>query len=309
MTAFDFTSPERRENIRHVITQLLSLGIVPIINENDAVSANQGYAILKYFYTSIFLAVTRYLFPSLPLFRYQLYGNSFSDNDSLASMVAVEMGANLLILLTDVEGVYDRPPKDPEAKLIDVFSVETGFEVGEKSLQGRGGMGAKVSSALNAAHGGVQAVIIAAGWKGGIIESIMRGEKVGTLFLHNTDGAALDPAAASTILADSKDDHIQGIAKSARDGGRQLQALSSQERSAILETLAEMLSARSTDILAANEMDLEIAKASKISLQMLKRLKLTSEKISTLVDGIRAIAAQEEPLGQVCYKKKKKSKY
>jgi delta-1-pyrroline-5-carboxylate synthetase len=42
VTAFDFTSPERRENIRHVITQLLALGIVPIINENDAVSANQG---------------------------------------------------------------------------------------------------------------------------------------------------------------------------------------------------------------------------------------------------------------------------
>ncbi len=42
VTAFDFTSPERRKNITYVITQLLSLGIVPIINENDAVSANQG---------------------------------------------------------------------------------------------------------------------------------------------------------------------------------------------------------------------------------------------------------------------------
>ena len=90
---------------------------MPIINENDAVSANQGY---------------------------QTYGNSFSDNDSLASMVSVEMNAQLLIILTDVEGVFDRPPTDPDAQLIDIFTVETGFEVGEKSLQGRGGMGAKV---------------------------------------------------------------------------------------------------------------------------------------------------------------------
>ena len=74
VTAFDFTSPERRENVQHVITQLLSLGIVPIINENDAVSANQGY---------------------------QTFGNSFSDNDSLAAMVAIEMNAQVLIILTD----------------------------------------------------------------------------------------------------------------------------------------------------------------------------------------------------------------
>jgi len=47
-------------------------------------------------------------------------------------MVAVEMAAQLLIILTDVEGVFDRPPSDPEAKLIDVFTVETGFEVGGK---------------------------------------------------------------------------------------------------------------------------------------------------------------------------------
>ena len=82
---------------------LLELGIMPIINENDAVSANQGY---------------------------QLYGNSFSDNDSLASMVAVETDAHVLILLTDVEGVYDRPPTEPDASLIDIFTAETGFKEG-----------------------------------------------------------------------------------------------------------------------------------------------------------------------------------
>ena len=87
-------------------------GIIPPLNENDAVSANQGY---------------------------DTYGCSFSDNDSLASLVAVEMKAELLILLTDVHGVYDRPPNEKDAMIIDIFRESTAFEVGQKSLQGRGG--------------------------------------------------------------------------------------------------------------------------------------------------------------------------
>jgi delta-1-pyrroline-5-carboxylate synthetase len=111
VTAFDFTSPERRRNIQYVISQLLSLGIVPILNENDAVSANQGY---------------------------QLFGNSFADNDSLAALVSIEMSAQLLILLTDVAGVYDRPPTEKNASLIDVYQRDNAdIKIGDKSLQGR----------------------------------------------------------------------------------------------------------------------------------------------------------------------------
>ena len=111
VTAFDFTSPERRRNIQYVISQLLSLGIVPILNENDAVSANQGY---------------------------QLFGNSFADNDSLAALVSIEMSAQLLILLTDVAGVFDRPPTEKNASLIDVYKRENAdIKIGDKSLQGR----------------------------------------------------------------------------------------------------------------------------------------------------------------------------
>ncbi len=80
---------------------------------------------------------------------YQLFGNSFADNDSLAALVSIELSAQLLILLTDVSGVFDKPPGQPGAVLIDVFDRSTtGFTAGEKSLQGRGGMGAKVDAAL-----------------------------------------------------------------------------------------------------------------------------------------------------------------
>lgn len=122
VTSFDFTSPERRKNIQHVISQLLALGIVPLLNENDAVSANQGY---------------------------ETFGNTFSDNDSLAALVSIEMSAQLLILLTDVKGVYDRPPTESNAQIIDIYDEKKGFKVGEKSTQGRGGMGAKVHVLVN----------------------------------------------------------------------------------------------------------------------------------------------------------------
>ena len=68
----------------------------------------------------------------------------FSDNDSLASLVARETGSQLLILLTDVDGLYDKPPTAPGAKVIHTFTKAMAFELGAKSNQGRGGMGAKV---------------------------------------------------------------------------------------------------------------------------------------------------------------------
>ena len=253
VTSFDFTSPERRKNIQYVISQLLSLGIVPIINENDAVSANQGY---------------------------QTFGNSFSDNDSLSALVSIEMSAQLLIILTDVNGVYDRPPSDPNSKLIDIFTSKTGFEVGEKSLQGRGGMGAKVSAALSAVQGGVQAVVIAPGGNSAVINEIMRGDQAGTLFLQyqsNTgdadrteisSGSSCSSGGSSGGSDDSTSSggnkippggRAEEMGRAARVGSRQLQALSTQDRERILHVLADSLSERTEEILSVNAVDIENA--------------------------------------------------
>jgi glutamate 5-kinase len=78
LTQADFQSPSRLSNLQSCVDQLLAMGVIPIINENDAVSANQGY-------TS---------------------ESMFSDNDSLASLCARSFRADALLLLTDVEGVY-----------------------------------------------------------------------------------------------------------------------------------------------------------------------------------------------------------
>jgi delta-1-pyrroline-5-carboxylate synthetase len=243
VTSFDFTSPERRRNISHVISQLLSLGVVPIINENDAVSANQGY---------------------------ETYGKTFSDNDSLACIVAVEMSAQLLILLTDVKGVFDRPPTEPNAQVIDVFHTSTEFKVGDKSLQGRGGMGAKVNAAMTAIDGGVQAVVIAAGYDGETIGKVLAGEKTGTLFLqHDTTvnspmsrgGSSQQLDATVAIAEEAKPVAVDltELAKDCRAANRQLNSQSADVRNRILLLLAEKLLTQQDAILAANQLDLNEA--------------------------------------------------
>ena len=248
VTSSDFASPERRRNIQYVISQLLALGIVPLLNENDAVSANQGY---------------------------ETFGCTFSDNDSLAALVAVETNAQLLVLLTDVAGVYDRPPCEEGAQIIDIFTEKTGFKVGQKSTQGRGGMGAKVGAALSAIHGGVSAVVVAAGEDSGVIGKILNGDKVGTLFLPD---AAIDTALAPTHPSvaslsnaaavhsnEAVDAHpgrtIEEVAQAVRTSSRVLQSVPAACRTNILNKLAQYIDERQTFILSENAVDLEAAEA------------------------------------------------
>lgn len=109
VTQADFADAQRRQNLHYAIERLLSLGIVPIINENDAVSANLGYTA----------------------------DDVFSDNDSLAALCARNFGAEVLLLLTDVEGVFDKPPNEPGARKLAFYRPETSeVAIGEKSAQG-----------------------------------------------------------------------------------------------------------------------------------------------------------------------------
>jgi len=293
VTSFDFTSPERKQNIQYVISQLLALGIVPLLNENDPVSLNQGY---------------------------QTFGNTFSDNDSLAALISIEMNAHLLVLLTDVQGVFDRPPKEPGAKLIDTFyghesseSIASRFIVGEKSLQGRGGMGAKVDAALRASRGGVQAVVIAAGHEERIIDKILSGEKAGTIFLNyspdNGDPVevssptadALQPKASEAAAAEEENatDRIEALAAAVRRASRQLQGMSAAVRTKALHMVADALLASQDDLLAANAEDMIAAETSGLSGSLISRLKLTAEKLKGVVEGIRSLAETEDPIGKI----------
>ncbi len=157
----DFGHRGRYLNLRNTLHALLSLGVVPVINENDALSTAE-------------LA----FLPGEPR-------KIFGDNDRLSALVASKLDADLLILLTDVPGVYDRDPRlDPDARLLDRVEDPTqlaGAAGGPASKRSRGGMRSKVEAASIAVRSGCHAVI-ASGLEPEALGRALGGEAVGTWF-------------------------------------------------------------------------------------------------------------------------------
>lgn len=173
LTQADFQDERHLKTLSFAIERLLALGIVPIINENDAVSVidNDTEAV-------------------------------FSDNDSLAALCARAFNAEVLLLLTDVQGVYNLPPTVAGAKLIPFHHSESEVSIGEKSSLGRGGMSAKIAAAQMAVNRGsaCTACIVAAGSDLDSVRSILSteynpefGPPKGTLFA--TPGSDLETQA------------------------------------------------------------------------------------------------------------------
>ena len=268
LTKHDFDIPDRKENLANALDSLLLHGIVPIVNENDAVTAGSRRS-----------------------------GDPFNDNDGLAALVAAQMNADVLVLLTDVDGLYDRPPSEPAAQLITTFPAgEASIQFGAKSSVGRGGMEAKIDAARRALDWGVPAVVVTSGAKPNAITQVFEGKRVGTLFLENPE-----PVIAAE-MADNVGPAVAEQARACRDGSRALVNLTSDERQTVLHAVADALDANRDAILAANQADLEREKMRQLAGPLMKRLQLTSAKIDTLVAGIKSLAAQDEPIGKVLSK-------
>jgi len=163
LTDEDFSIRKRYLSLRNTLSTLLELGVIPIINENDTVSTHD-----------------------LKFYRPDGTMVSFGDNDKLAALVMSKLGADLLILLSDIDGLYDDDPRiNKNAKLIPVVNEFTpevealGFEA---SKRGRGGMKTKLEAAKIAVHSGGTA-IIANGKNPDVIDKIFNAEEVGTIFL------------------------------------------------------------------------------------------------------------------------------
>lgn len=144
---------ERRNNIQNTFNTLLSFGSVPIVNENDTISFDEI---------------------------------EFGDNDTLSAIVAEITNSDLLILLSDIEGLYNNDPrKDSKAKLISmVENIDDEIEkYASKSGtdRGTGGMVTKISAAKFATSEGID-VVIASGADPLVIRKIIEGENIGTLF-------------------------------------------------------------------------------------------------------------------------------
>lgn len=159
LTQGDFDDRVRCLNLRATLLALLRHGVVPVINENDAVSTEE---------LAFIEGATR------PV---------FGDNDKLSALVAAELNADLLVLLTDVEGIYDRNPRThADAVLIPTVYTADDIEAsGPLSAASRGGMRSKLEAARVAARSGCHAVI-ASGRRIGALEEVLSGQHTGSWF-------------------------------------------------------------------------------------------------------------------------------
>lgn len=168
LTEEDFSNRRRYLNLRSTIAQLLELHVLPVINENDTVSTAE-LEMLKGDPKDVKV--------------------NFGDNDKLSALVASKIDADLLLILTDVEGLYTADPRTgPEAKLISVvenFTAEI-EQLAESKVAGdkpgRGGIKTKLAAAKIASQSGC-ATIIASGKTDNAISRIFKGEDLGTLFM------------------------------------------------------------------------------------------------------------------------------
>ena len=164
MTKFTMTNDESRDNARHTFDELFKLDAIPVVNENDTVST---------------------------------YEIEFGDNDRLSALVTALIGADLLILLSDIDGLFtDDPNVNPDAKLIDVVpEINDKIKAMSKdsaSNVGTGGMSAKIAAAKIANNSGAD-MVIANSRDLDVIDDIMEGKKTGTLFLaHKSEDFRLE---------------------------------------------------------------------------------------------------------------------
>jgi glutamate 5-kinase len=202
LTESDFLERRRYLNLRATLQNLLRRRVVPIINENDTVSVDE----LVYLEQG-----TR------PV---------FGDNDRLSALVATKLDAELLLIITDVGGVYDRDPKaHPDARLLDRVDdpeVLAGLAAGPTAW-GRGGMQTKIEAARVASRAGCHA-IIASGSEQDQVLRALRGEPVGTWFPARDSLDALQRWIAFAARPEATLHLDDGAVHALRDGKRSLLA-------------------------------------------------------------------------------------
>jgi glutamate 5-kinase len=154
LTRVGLDDRERFLNARHTLLELLRLGVVPVVNENDTVATEEI---------------------------------RFGDNDNLSATIVNLVGADLLVILTDVDGLYAEPPgpKGPVGRPLDVVEAITPeierAAAGSGSAFGRGGMITKLQAVRSAAASGA-ASVLASGRRPGTLTRVAAGEREGTLF-------------------------------------------------------------------------------------------------------------------------------
>ncbi|MCI9575999.1 MAG: glutamate 5-kinase [Clostridiales bacterium] len=157
LTADDVSSERSRVNIENTFTELLKMDIIPVVNENDTVGVSE------------------------------LVGSNFGDNDTLSAVVATLVGADLLVILTDIDGLYDDNPRvNPQAKripFVENITEEIRSLAGAAGTErGTGGMATKVNAAALANEAGISCCVIS-GVHPRDLYRLFDGAQIGTTFL------------------------------------------------------------------------------------------------------------------------------
>lgn len=160
LTGDDVEDPERAEHLSNTFSALLEMGVIPVVNENDSVSSAE-----------------------IETGRHKVLG----DNDTLSAIVAELCRADLLVLLSDIDGLYDADPKThPEAKLLHQVTELTPeileMAGGAGSWRGTGGMATKLSAARIAMEAGCD-MVITNGSRMEDLYGIAEGKDIGTRFV------------------------------------------------------------------------------------------------------------------------------
>ena len=256
ITADDIETPERAKNFQNTLTRLLQLRTLPIINENDTVATQEL---------------------------------GIGDNDTLAAIVARTIRADLLILFSDIDGLFTADPhSDPAAKLIPVVERLTPeierLACGAGSKFGTGGMQTKLHAAHIATEAGVP-MVIANGAQPAALYDLMDGKPVGTKFLAREAEAYMEFTPTEVILKRAK---AAAACPALRD---------TEAKNRALAAMAQELRAEAPAILAENAADLEAARGT-VSNVMLDRLALNEARLEGMAAGIEAVAALPDPVGR-----------
>jgi len=243
--------------MKSTVLELLTLGVIPIINGNDAVGPSAYESKGK----AGFLQVV--------------------DNDTLAAYVAELIDADVMILLTDVDGLYSQGPGSYGNQLLTTYCPahdDLRVVYGSEHEIGQGGSQPREHNTVKAAmwalsHGVTP--IIANGTKANTVNDILLGKKIGTLFVKD-HATVLPPAELQAIRV--------------RKGGRNLSLLRSDARAEMIRSLSEAILENQGDLFRANEKDIKNAEAEGLSKELISRLRLSQTKLEELSKGVLQIA-------------------
>lgn len=250
----DFGCETRLGDLMNTFNCLLSHGVIPVVNENDAVSTSE-------------------------LDKSEGAERLFSDNDTLAALVACGINADALVILSGVDGLLG---KDNSVVSVVDGGIAALAELDSGSVSGRGGLKTKLQAFERVTARGV-AGVLANGRASNVVKRIFSGEEIGTLFCSDEKTGTVQHS------------NVHKMAERAREASRSLAKTSMEERSLVLKRMAACLEAGVKRITSANEADVAEANGKKISAAFVERLRLTEKGVAALANTLRKVASLDMP--------------